>query len=68
MLLQFSRERRDQARVAPGLGLEADRQGAREGHRRWHRVLWRVRLRGLWTLLHLGIASAGAVLTVVIAV
>lgn len=51
----------------PELGLEADRQAARDSHQRTHRLLYRVRLHHLWTSLHLGIALTGAVLTVIIA-
>ncbi|MFF3208403.1 hypothetical protein [Streptomyces sp. NPDC002962] len=48
----------------PALGLEADRQAARDGHQRQHRLLYQVRLHQLWTSLHLGIALMGAALAV----
>ncbi|MFJ3673631.1 hypothetical protein ACIPSE_45040 [Streptomyces sp. NPDC090106] len=54
--------------LCPGLGLETDRQTARESHIRRHPRLYRIRLHYIWTALHVGIALAGAILTVIIAV
>ncbi|MGW3421585.1 hypothetical protein [Streptomyces phaeochromogenes] len=51
----------------PGIGLEADNQAARERHITKHPWLHRVRLRYIWTALHVGIALTGVVLTAVIA-
>jgi hypothetical protein len=50
------------------MALEVDRQAAREDQRSRHRTLYRLRLHCLWTALHVGVAIAGTVMTVVLLV